>query len=80
MGGYLGESEINVIRGALDLTGKQATVAMTPLDKVDLHRLMHSDMAIENGDILDLFDLQSLRKTSAVSLRCGQDMFCFFLI
>ena len=33
MGGDLGEEEINVIRGALDLTGKQATVAMTPLDK-----------------------------------------------
>ena len=34
MGGDLGEEEINVIRGALDLTGKQATVAMTPLEKV----------------------------------------------
>ena len=34
MGGYLAEEEINVIRGALDLTGKQATIAMTPLDKV----------------------------------------------
>ena len=34
MGGYLGEEEINIIRGALDLTGKQAMVAMTPLDKV----------------------------------------------
>lgn len=33
MGGYLNEEEINVIRGALDLTGKQATVAMTPIDK-----------------------------------------------
>ena len=36
MGGYLAEEEINVIRGALDLTGKQATVAMTPLEKVRL--------------------------------------------
>ena len=34
MGGDLGEEEINVIRGALDLTGKQAMVAMTPLEKV----------------------------------------------
>ena len=34
MGGDLGEEEINVIRGALDLTGKQATIAMTPLEKV----------------------------------------------
>lgn len=33
MGGDLAEEEINVIRGALDLTGKQATVAMTPLEK-----------------------------------------------
>ena len=33
MGGYLAEDEINIIRGALDLTGKQAMVAMTPLDK-----------------------------------------------
>lgn len=37
MGGDLGEEEINVIRGALDLTGKQATVAMTPLEKVIFH-------------------------------------------
>ena len=34
MGGYLNEEEVNVIRGALDLTGKQAMVAMTPLEKV----------------------------------------------
>lgn len=34
MGGYLTNEEISVIRGALDLSGKQAVMAMTPLDKV----------------------------------------------
>ena len=34
MGGYLTQEEISVIRGALDLSGKQAVMAMTPLDKV----------------------------------------------
>ena len=33
MGGYLNNEEISVIRGALDLSGKQAAVAMTPLEK-----------------------------------------------
>lgn len=33
-GGYLTNEEISVIRGALDLSGKQAVTAMTPLDKV----------------------------------------------
>ena len=34
MGGYLSSEEISIIRGALDLSGKQAAMAMTPLDKV----------------------------------------------
>ena len=33
MGGYLGEEELAVIRGALDLTEKQAAASMTPLEK-----------------------------------------------
>ena len=33
-GDLLTREEINIIGGALDLTGKQASVAMTPLDKV----------------------------------------------
>ena len=46
MGGDLGEEEINVIRGALDLTGKQATVAMTPLEKVTIS---HSQSSMSVG-------------------------------
>ena len=34
MGGYLNNEEISVIRGALDLSSKQAAMAMTPLEKV----------------------------------------------
>ncbi len=34
-----GEQEVNVIRGALDLTSKQAIVGMTPIDKVCTARL-----------------------------------------
>lgn len=34
MGGYLTNEEISIIRGALDLSGKRAMQAMTPLDKV----------------------------------------------
>jgi len=34
-----GEQEVNVIRGALDLTAKQAIVGMTPIDKVCTARL-----------------------------------------
>ncbi|KAK9798173.1 hypothetical protein WJX73_006777 [Symbiochloris irregularis] len=34
MGGYLTNEEIGIIRGALDLSGKRAVMAMTPLDKV----------------------------------------------
>ena len=33
LGGYLAADELAVIRGALDLTGKHASVGMTPLDK-----------------------------------------------
>ena len=33
LGGYLNTEEISVIRGALDLSGKQAAVSMTPLEK-----------------------------------------------
>lgn len=33
-GGYLSPEEINIIRGALDMTEKKAFVGMTPLDKV----------------------------------------------
>ena len=33
-GGYLLNEEINIIRGALDMTEKKAFVGMTPLDKV----------------------------------------------
>ncbi|EIE23447.1 DUF21-domain-containing protein [Coccomyxa subellipsoidea C-169] len=33
-GGYLSAEEINIIRGALDMTEKKAVVGMTPLDKV----------------------------------------------
>ena len=32
-GGYLSLDEINVIRGALDLTSKTAATCMTPMDK-----------------------------------------------
>ena len=32
-GGYLSPEEINIIRGALDMTEKKAFVGMTPLDK-----------------------------------------------
>ncbi len=32
-GGYLSAEEINIIRGALDMTEKKAFVGMTPLDK-----------------------------------------------
>ena len=35
MGGYLTNEEISIIRGALDLSGKKALQAMTPLDKVE---------------------------------------------
>lgn len=35
-GGYLSVEEINIIRGALDMTEKKALVGMTPLDKVFL--------------------------------------------
>ena len=35
-GGYLSPEEINIIRGALDMTEKKAFVGMTPLDKVGL--------------------------------------------
>lgn len=48
MGGYLAEEEINVIRGALDLTGKQATVAMTPLEKVFM---VSSDMGLDEPSL-----------------------------
>lgn len=34
LGGQLAAEEINVIRGALDLTNKTAAEGMTPLDKV----------------------------------------------
>lgn len=34
LGGQLAAEEINVIRGALDLTSKTAAQGMTPLDKV----------------------------------------------
>ena len=34
LGGQLAAEEINVIRGALDLTNKTAAKGMTPLDKV----------------------------------------------
>lgn len=34
LGGDLSEDEITVIRGALDLSHKTATLCMTPLDKV----------------------------------------------
>ncbi len=33
-GGYLSVEEINIIRGALDMTEKKAVIGMTPLDKV----------------------------------------------
>lgn len=33
-GGYLSAEEINIIRGALDMTEKKAVIGMTPLDKV----------------------------------------------
>jgi metal transporter CNNM len=33
-GGYLSNEEINIIRGALDMTEKKAFVGMTPLEKV----------------------------------------------
>jgi hypothetical protein len=36
-GGYLTSEEINIIRGALDMTEKKAFVGMTPLDKVIPH-------------------------------------------
>lgn len=39
LGGQLAAEEINVIRGALDLTSKTAAQGMTPLDKVGLHSL-----------------------------------------
>ena len=41
LGGQLAAEEINVIRGALDLTSKTAAQGMTPLDKVGppIHRL-----------------------------------------
>ena len=35
-GGYLSPEEINIIRGALDMTEKKAFVGMTPLDKVGI--------------------------------------------
>ena len=34
LGGQLAAEEINVIRGALDLTNKTAATGMTPIDKV----------------------------------------------
>ena len=34
LGGQLAAEEINVIRGALDLTNKTAAAGMTPIDKV----------------------------------------------
>lgn len=37
LGGQLAAEEINVIRGALDLTNKTAAKGMTPLDKVSSH-------------------------------------------
>ena len=37
LGGQLAAEEINVIRGALDLTNKTAAKGMTPLDKVGPH-------------------------------------------
>ena len=37
LGGQLAAEEINVIRGALDLTNKTAAKGMTPLDKVGAH-------------------------------------------
>ena len=36
LGGQLAAEEINVIRGALDLTNKTAATGMTPLEKVSL--------------------------------------------
>ncbi len=36
LGGQLAAEEINVIRGALDLTNKTAAKGMTPLEKVQL--------------------------------------------
>lgn len=35
-GGCLSPEEINIIRGALDMTEKKAFVGMTPLDKVEM--------------------------------------------
>ena len=40
-GGYLSPEEINIIRGALDMTEKKAFVGMTPLDKVRQHACVH---------------------------------------
>ena len=37
LGGHLAAEEINVIRGALDLTNKTAAKGMTPLDMVGSH-------------------------------------------
>lgn len=42
MGGYLTNEEISIIRGALDLSGKQAVMAMTPLDKAHTRPRLHS--------------------------------------
>ena len=40
LGGQLAADEINVIRGALDLTNKTAAKGMTPLNKVSLGSLI----------------------------------------
>lgn len=47
LGGQLAAEEINVIRGALDLTNKTAAKGMTPLDKVGLQLVMLSMLAAQ---------------------------------
>lgn len=49
MGGYLTNEEIGIIRGALDLSGKRAVMAMTPLDKVGPRARPRCDCLVADG-------------------------------